>query len=755
MPRWRKEWRSFVRRPAGLPVRAAPAAPIAHALLLVCLAFVLSGPARAAAPPSRTGVLVVLANYLTLDDLLWDISFREALGSASMGLVCPAAARGRSPEALHASCAAGAPCAGSSAYTLAFNATEPFEGGTAAEAYARRTGQPWVEQGIVHCGMAAVLAAQRRMAAPPDPWALGDALRRAGVPRFAFGNADLEGEPLRFGAALLTDAFGLVPAGDVGSSTAKPEPGSAGGRTTDFARLTGRVLEALDAGAVVVLEAGDLARIERERGLMSERAYDRARKSAVARLARWLDAIRAAEPRASVILLSIVPPAADDGLRDSPGLAVLWTPDGRPALLQSNTTRTAGLLTTLDVGPSILELASTPRPDAMGGFAATRSLEPDPAKRLRRWTDTIRLNERCQTPVLVGLGLVAALAAAVSVLFLSGGRKAARIGSLAVASLAVAAWIPPALLVPLDRPAVFLLIAPAILTGFIVAERFRAGGRFLPLELPTIVLLTGVALSAMGAAELVKRSPLSAWQMSGLRYYGIGNEFLGCVIAAAVLIPLWRLADAPVKPFRTHLAVWFTFWTLVIGLPFLGANSGGVVAAVTAFGLAYRALNGKPVRLRDAAALFLAGMCLVFGLAVFDALAFRDAPSHMGQAVQSLLEGEPGQIAALLQRKMTMNLTLWVRPETRVPLLLFGAVAVLLAVNRRRLASSVRIPGRLGQGLLGLAYGGLVAAFVNDSGAVTLAFIASYALGWWLWDAVTARTGGLPVMRISDARPRG
>jgi hypothetical protein len=99
-----------------------------------------------------------------------------------------------------------------------------------------------------------------------------------------------------------------------------------------------------------------------------------------------------------------------------------------------------------------------------------------------------------------------------------------------------------------------------------------------------------------------------------------------------------------------------------------------------------------------------------------------------------------------------MNITLLTRPESRIPLLLFGLVATLLIVNRRALASQVRMQGRLGQGMLALVYGGIVALLVNDSGAATLAFIVCYALGWWLWDAVTSRTGGLPVMRISDAR---
>lgn len=742
-----------MRRPAAVRGKVTLAGRIAAIVFAIGLAAGWLCPElRAARPPSREGLLIILANYLTLDDLLQNPVFSESLETASLGLVCPATARGRSPEALHASCAAGAPCAGAASYPLAFNASEAFEGGNAAEAYARRTGQPWVEAGIVHCGMAGVAAAHRKMAAPPDPWALGEALRKAGIPRYAFGNADSEDTPARFGAALLTDGLGLVPAGDVSSSSTVPEPSAAAGRATAFERITLPVLKALEAGAVVVVEAGDLERIERERPVMTDRAYEQARKSATAALARWAAGLRLMAPRVPVLLLSIVPPAAEDGIRDTPGLVVLWSSDARPALLQSNTTRTPGLVSTLDVGPSMLELARVARPVSMRGYAATRVLEARPDVTLRRWLETIQMNERYQAPVLIGVGLFAAAAAVLGVLFLASRRESAITGRLAVAALAGAAWIPPALLIPLDRPASVYLIAPLLLAGFVLAERLKKEGRFVPLELPSLLLLAGVALSAFGATDLVKRSVLSCWQMSGMRYYGIGNEFLGCVLGAAVAIPLWRLASRDSRPFRTALAGWFVFWTLVIGLPFLGANSGGVVAAVATFGLAYRAITGRPVRPRDAVVLTMAGLLLVFAIAVADALLFRDAPSHMGQAVRSLTQGDPARTVALLQRKLTMNITLLTRPESRIPLLLFGLVATLLIVNRRALASQVRMQGRLGQGMLALVYGGIVALLVNDSGAATLAFIVCYALGWWLWDAVTSRTGGLPVMRISDAR---
>ncbi|MEJ5298813.1 MAG: hypothetical protein WHZ52_12345, partial [Armatimonadota bacterium] len=492
-----------MRRPAALRGKNTLSGPARRAIFVIGLAVCCLGlPAFATPQPSRPGVLVVLANYLTMEDLLWDTAFRESLETASLGLVCPATARGRSPEALHASCAAGAPCAGTAAYTLAFNATEPFEGGTAAEAYARRTGQPWVEQGIVHCGVAAVAAVHRKMVAPPDPWALGDALRKAGVPRYAFGNADSEQQPVRFGAAMLTDAFGLVPAGEVGTGATVPDPAAAAGRTIAFERITIPVLRALDEGGVVLVEAGDLERIERERGVMTDRAYDRARKSAISKLSRWIAGIQAAAPRSPVLLLSIIPPAAEDGVRDSPGLAVLWPSDERTALLQSNTTRTGGLITTLDVGPSILALARVPKPDSMRGFPATRSLETRPEIVLQRWLDTIQLNQRYQVPLLIGVGLFAAAAAVLSVVFLASRRKSSVAGRLAVGTLAVAAWIPPALLVPLDRPAYFYLIAPLLLGGFVLAERWKKNGRFIPLELPSALLLVAVALSAVGLTDL-------------------------------------------------------------------------------------------------------------------------------------------------------------------------------------------------------------------------------------------------------------
>jgi len=88
----------------------------------------------------------------------------------------------------------------------------------------------------------------------------------------------------------------------------------------------------------------------------------------------------------------------------------------------------------------------------MIGYAAGRNPTPDPFPTLRRWNDTISLNYALQFPLILGLGLFAGLSGLAGTGYLLS-RSPSRRGAVgAVVALAVTAWVPAILLLPLDRP---------------------------------------------------------------------------------------------------------------------------------------------------------------------------------------------------------------------------------------------------------------------------------------------------------------
>ncbi len=724
---------------------AATAAAVAVA------GFAPGVPARA----QTAGVLLVVANRISVDDA-GKPGIELFLRDCHIALISPQLTGWLQEGAVFATISAGTPSRGVEEYGLMLEAGEPFEGGPAAAAYARRTAFPEPPGGLVHLGMARVADANRRLKEKPPVWLLGDMLREAGIGRAAFGSADVSEESLRkrsrnpsekrsrMGAALVADHYGIVPEGIIGADSMRKAPLVPGGLATDLDILRGAVLKSLTNKQVAVVEFGDLERIEQERINCTAEAYRLARMEALERLGKWLTGMRHALPDTPILLISPVPPLDEEGRWSRLGFAAMAASGQSQGLLTSNSTRTPGIIAASDIAPTLLHAAGVAARGQMGGYRAEGGRARSPVETLRRWDLTVRLKQDVALPVILGLGILAALSGTLAIWTIAHRPCNKTRAVFVLFTLGLTAWIPLLLLFPLDRPSLYLVVVPGVIAAFALAKEESA---FFPLEAPVLLLLASLALSAFGVLDWTKRSPLCPWQFSGLRYYGIGNEFMGCIIAGAAMIPLWRYELRRTQIEAHYLAAWFSFWVLVLGMPMLGANFGGAVAATVTFGLVARALAGKQTRVHDAALLTVAGILVAFALAVLDATVSGWAPSHLGHAVRVIQSGDSNYLIAMLQRKIAMNLNLGTSTMGGVAFGLFAIVSAAWALHRKQMLESVNLANRIVQGTIGIGYGALVALIFNDSGIVSAAFMFAFALLWWLWFAVIESTAGQPALR--------
>lgn len=734
---------------------------VAAAALVAVAALAPGAPARA----ETAGVLLVVANRISVDDA-GQSGIEPFLRDCHLALISPQLTGRPQEGAVFATISAGTPSRGADEYGLMLEAREPFEGGTAAQAYARRTAFPEPPGGLVHLGMARVADANRKLKAKPQVWLLGEALREAGIGRAAFGSADVSEESLRkrsrnpsekrsrMGAALVADRYGIVPEGIIGAESVRKAPHVPGGLATGLDLLRAAVLKSLAGRQVAVVEFGDLERIEQERINCTPEAYRLARAEALERLGEWLTGMRRALPDTPILLISPVPPLDEEGRWNRLGFAAMAAGGQSQGLLTSNSTRTPGIIAASDIAPTLVHAAGVAAPGQMGGYRAEGGEARSPVETLRRWDLTVRLKKDLALPVILGLGILAALSGTLAIWTIAH-RPCSRTRAVFVLfALGLTAWIPLLLLFPLDRPSLYFALAPGVIAAFALARRVKGESPFFPLEAPALLLLGSLALSAFGGLDWTKRSPLCGWQFSGLRYYGIGNEFMGCIIAGAAIIPLWRFGGRHSRIDTGVLAAWFAFWVLVLGMPMLGANFGGAVAATVTFGLVARALAGRQTRVRDAALLTLAGILVAFALAVLDAAVSGWSPSHLGHAVRVIQSGDSNYLLAMLQRKISMNLDLGTSAVGGVTFGVFAIVSAAWALYRKQMLESVRLASRIVQGMIGMGYGALVALIFNDSGIVSAAFMFAFALLWWLWFAVAKSAGGLPSLRNPVANSR-
>lgn len=186
---------------------------------------------------------------------------------------------------------------------------------------------------------------------------------------------------------------------------------------------------------------------------------------------------------------------------------------------------------------------------------------------------------------------------------------------------------------------------------------------------------------------LVASSPLSGYYDSGIRFYGIGNEYMGLLIGAALM-------SVPKK----WLGLVGAGITLLLGLPMLGANAGGAMAACVAF---------FPPSKKSWWRVGLP-FVVVFALAGLDRLLPGVAQSHIGQAAGK----GPSAWGEIILRKLAMNARLTVAGPTLVAIVAVGIGGWQLKKLFGGLDAELR--GRVVQALWGA---GAAIAF-NDSGTV-------------------------------------
>jgi len=294
--------------------------------------------------------------------------------------------------------------------------------------------------------------------------------------------------------------------------------------------------------------------------------------------------------------------------------------------------------------------------------------------------------EAAKVPLLAFWGGFAGLALFVGMAALRWSRYNTLARGLVCAAAAQTVALLPAALAPSAELAYGVFAAAAV--GIAAGMGARAVRERKSAVVPMLgLLVVVVVLDTLLRGGMVAGSVLSGYYGSGIRFYGVGNEYMGMLIGAALMsVPQRFLGGVGAG------------LTLLLGLPMLGANAGGAMAAVVAFFPPSKKLWGRAL--------------LPFGVAFFLGFLDRLMPgavqSHIGQAAGK----GPSAWGTIILRKLAMNARLTVAGPT-----LAGIGAVGLGVwqlERLKDRLTPRLCARVGQAFWGA---GAAIAF-NDSGTV-------------------------------------
>ena len=203
----------------------------------------------------------------------------------------------------------------------------------------------------------------------------------------------------------------------------------------------------------------------------------------------------------------------------------------------------------------------------------------------------------------------------------------------------------------------------------------------------------------------------------GGRFAGFGNLTFGQVAAGAVLLAGLVAYMVPGRRgVRIAVAV-LVVALLADGMPFWGADVGGVLAAVPAFALVALGLSGRTVTRRRLVALAAGGVAVVCALGFLDLLRPAESRTHLGRLFEQIGSDGIRPFTDAVQRKIATNLStiptsIWIPLVPAVlafyAWLAFGSAFRLKEIRRRAPQMRPAFVGLLVAAALGLA--------LNDSG---------------------------------------
>ena len=501
------------------------------------------------------------------------------------------------------------------------------------------------------------------------------------------------------------------------------EPGALGDALARWGRPWALVADDPGAAAAVADRQGVVARAERGGAAAVARLLEGGAEAVVAAVPRELVAEVAdagtGGGAACVIVASVSSP---EGNRHLGVLAASAGCGLGDAGLTSPATHQEHLNTILDVGPTFLAQLGIPRPGGMGGSAAEPSGPVSVADLVER-DERVVAADRARTPLVWLFVALTAIGAAVALRW-PRARPAVAYGLLAV---------PPASFLVMAVPWWRWGLAGAVAAGAAIAGALALGAAYLGRRDASVgaaalaaVTAAVVGVDALFGGHLEIDAPFGNSPVVAGRFYGVGNigsAFLaaGIILAAGLALDRWGRRALPGGGAAMVAGV------VAGGAPWFGADVGGVLSAVPAYGtLAVAWRRGRP-KARVVLPLAAATLAVLAVFVAVDVSRPVESRTHLGR----VLSDELGDDVARKAGKALATV------KSPLPLVILIGGAVLLRAGRRL----GRRPA-LRATAWALAVAGVLGSALNDSGLLVGA--AVMAIAWPALVALAPPPGGDP-----------
>ncbi len=616
----------------------------------------------------------------------------------------------------------------------AFNAWEEVLGERAGQIYRRKTSLAVPLNGVVHLGIGKIINANKNNDHRFIPGLLGETMKTHGPNAVAiFGNGDLPGQKDRHVSLMAMDATGFIPQGVVDDTILEPYGGALWWRT-DYNKIIKDLIPRLPVETrLIIVDVGDLTRLDKMANELLPELERKTRMEAFARIDHFIgELLQTFDPAETYfMILSSTPPGHSLWQKDYLGPVLFAGPGIEAGVLTSGTTRRPGIISNLDIAPTILSYLGTDVPITMAG-QVIKAVPPPTGESgviyLQQVQKRLRFIHFSRPTLLRVYILAQIIVVALAAIFILIPYPATRLFRLILLILASG---------PLS-----MLLAGALQVGNLISYGIALLGLSIALALAVwriagykaFGVVSGVTCLAIlfdgfTGSGLMQYSILGYDPIAGARYYGVGNEYMGVLLGSTIMG-----SSALLQSYASWPGAWYIviatmgMVVILLALPILGSNFGGTIAAVIGFGCTLAFLRYGSLRLRHLFLLLTILVIIIGGIIVFDMQRSPEARSHLGRITASVVTDRSiVSLGAIVTRKMAMNYklikyTIW----SRVFLAMLAVMAIMM-VRPVGVVHNLRNKYHyLFRGVYGLLSASFIALVANDSGIVAAATMMIY-----------------------------
>lgn len=689
-------------------------------LLILALPFYIGAATPTEQPPQRA--IIYMIDKLDFSDIdpaitpnLWAMQ-----SEAGLGLLNTLSAGDRTSKNVSCTISAGKLAVGSTNADLNYKASEIVNGEKAGTVFFRNTGILPNDENIIVSSIA-VIKKNNEKRNLGEPGQLGDQLHALGLKTAVIGNADLPGNYSRTGALIIMDSRGIVDNGLTGKATLQ-RSGSLP-LSSNYEEIKQAFNNRFANQDVILVDFGDLTRLDYLRSLFTSDQFTRERTERLKQIDTCIGSLQEhVNSQDTVYVISPTPShyAFERGELLTPLIIIKPNYSG---VLTSYSTRREGIVSSISLKNSILHDFNPTIRDTIYASAATDA-----------YTSLNRLNQRAvfayvNQPWIVTLLIVIILSSlGLALIMLLKKKNPELIRSLILFALALPLSL--LLIANLDIFNRWLFMGLALGINLFITLFCLYIYRLLKINpLTTVLLLTivAIALDLLLSLGMLEQSMLSYRIISGSRYYGLGNEYMGILIGSTIAFTALFLQKYYFRYSLLMVAILFSFITFLIAYPVFGINVGGSITACIGLGYTYINYSKQRISFHKVVWLVLGTVALIAVMAIIDLKQPVEIQSHLGRSLNLICAGGGEEIVNIISRKLQMqlriiNYSIW--GWLLLLLVLFSTYWVFRPVRLINMIKN-QLP-TIYNGLQGITMAAIIAIIVNDSGITAAAVLSLY-----------------------------